>query len=210
MGGRTIIRGGMIGRDGGGGNGVEVRVRGGENGGMMMGIEMTKGEGGEVIQVMMNGRNGGIRVDGGQDTLSRMTNAGDHGANARERTSRTMNGDIVIKNVTRKRGNIERDIIDGETTQMTTPVNVGENTNQLRNVRNETEILPPATKAIDIENIPIADVTHLPRPLPDHDLTHHPENLNSRTRIPAYLPIQSALISLPKAPNLSVPKAAVE
>ena len=49
MGGRRIIRVGMIDRDGGD-RLVEVRVRGGENGGMMIEIEKrTKGEDEEII-----------------------------------------------------------------------------------------------------------------------------------------------------------------
>jgi hypothetical protein len=207
MGGRTIIHGGMI--DGGEGRGVEVRVRGGENGGMMMGIEMTREDGGEIIRAMMSGRNGGIRVGESQGTLSWMTNGGDRGGNATSRTSRTMNGDIAVKSITRNPGNVGKDIIvDGETTQMTTYVNVGGNTDRLQNVKTETEILPLSTKATDIEDIPIVDVNHPPHLL--LDFTHHPENIPIRREIPADLPNQSAPILPPMAPNLSVPKAAAE
>lgn len=202
MGGRRIIHGGMM--DGGGGSEVEVRVRGGENGGTMMGIEITREDGGEIIQAMRNGRNGGIRVGESQDTLSWIANGGDRGGNATNPTSRTMNGDIVVKSVARNPGNVGKDIIDEETTQMTTPVNVGVNTDRLQTVKTEIRL---ATKAVDIENVPIVDINHPPRLLLDLDLTHHPENL---PEIPADLPNQSAPIHPPMAPNLSEPRAAAE
>ena len=124
-----------------------------------------------------------------------------------------MNGDIVVKNVARDQGNVENDVISGDTSQMMNPVNDTENTSRLQDARNGAEILPPpATKAIDItiENIPINHINHLARPLLDLDLTRRPENLHGRTNVLSRLLNQLVLNSPPTGPNSSVPRAAAE